>query len=74
MVLESAFGRRAEADLVEQLQGTPGVFSLVASQDGDVVGHVTHHFGEPAQVSSVPCRPAFVADVLTQQEGLTASS
>ena len=39
-VIESAFGRQTEADLAEELRGSPGVFSLVATQAADVVGHV----------------------------------
>ena len=42
-VHEAAFGRRAEADLVDALRGTEAwlaPLSLVAEEDGEVVGHV----------------------------------
>ena len=40
-VVAAAFGRKQEADLVERLRGNGDlVLSLVAEQDGTVVGHV----------------------------------
>ena len=40
-VVEAAFGRRDEADLVEALRADPAwELSLVAEEDGRVVGHV----------------------------------
>jgi putative acetyltransferase len=49
-VNQGAFGRRAEADLVEELRkaGQP-TLSLVAEQDGQIVGHI---FFSPVTVKS----------------------
>ncbi len=35
----AAFGRPAEADLVDRLRGAPGVLSLVADRSGKLLGH-----------------------------------
>jgi putative acetyltransferase len=39
-VIEGAFGGPAEADLVDRLRGAEDVFSLVAMQGGELVGHI----------------------------------
>ena len=40
-VVSSAFGQSAEAELVEELRGAgDSVISLVAEEDGQIVGHV----------------------------------
>jgi putative acetyltransferase len=40
-VIEAAFGRREEADVVDELRrACPGLLSLVAVREGQVVGHI----------------------------------
>lgn len=63
-VVSSAFGRSAEAELVEELrEAGDSVISLVADKDGEVVGHVLlSKMGAPfpalalAPVSVIPTR------------------
>jgi putative acetyltransferase len=62
-VVSSAFGQLAEAELVEKLRGGDSVVSLVAEEDGQIVGHVLlSRMGAPfpalalAPVSVIPAK------------------
>src|SRR3989304_5059484 len=48
----------------------PGDGAHVLLEDDLLRGGRTHHFGQPAQVGGAPAGPAFVAEILAQQEGL----
>jgi len=51
-VIEAAFGRAAEADLVERLRHTCAHYhSLVAEVDGDLAGHI---FFSPVTIETAP--------------------
>ena len=53
-VNELAFGREAEARLVDALRAVPGAFSLVAVTDGQIVGHIMF---SPIRVEGSPEAP-----------------
>ncbi len=62
-IVSSAFGQLAEAELVEKLRGGDSVVSLVAEEDGQIVGHVLlSRMGAPfpalalAPVSVIPAK------------------
>jgi putative acetyltransferase len=51
-VITAAFGRKNEADLVDQLRRVPSTFSFVAVETGQVVGHI---FFSPIEIEG-ECR------------------
>jgi len=75
-VQEAAFGRRAEADLVDALRAEAHPqLSLVAERDGRVVGHV---FFSPVTIGDAPDAPEFgglaPVGVLPDEQGQGAGS
>jgi len=56
-VVEAAFGRTGEADLVDQLRRMPGAFALVATRRDEVIGHLMF---SPTQINGLGMNAAAV--------------